>query len=146
MLLREGVVGERLLNRAFHKLGRRRKSQTAQLLDHADGLLPGRREVLAGVDYFEHRGNLAHLGRGHVAEDIAVPMHDAALPRRLGEELSGAFGKPHAGVGDDQPDPMKAAALEMLEEPAPAGLVFFGAFADAKNLPITLAVHRDRHQ
>src|SRR5262249_9411786 len=32
VFLREGVVGKRLLNRAFHKLGRRRKSQAAQLL------------------------------------------------------------------------------------------------------------------
>jgi hypothetical protein len=94
VFLREGVVGKCLLNRAFHKLGR--KSQAAQLLDHSDSLLPGCYEVLAGTDRFQHRGNLAHLRRGHVAEDVAVPMHDAALPRRLGEELSGAFEKPHA--------------------------------------------------
>jgi hypothetical protein len=47
--------GERLLNRLFHKLGRRRKPQTAQVLDHWDSLLPGRYKVLAGVDRFEHR-------------------------------------------------------------------------------------------
>ncbi len=69
----------------------------------------------------EHRGNLAHPGRGHVAEDVAVPMHDAPLPSHLVEELGSAFGKPDASVGDDQPDTMQAATPEMLEEPAPAG-------------------------
>jgi hypothetical protein len=38
------------------------------------------------------------------------------------------------------------AFLEMLEEAAPACLVLLGAFADAENLPITLAIHPDRHQ
>ena len=32
MFLREGVVGKRLLDRRFHKLGRRRQPQAAQLL------------------------------------------------------------------------------------------------------------------
>src|SRR5215831_6011769 len=72
--------------------------------------------------------------------------NDAALPRRLGEELDDAFGEPHTGVGDDQPDAMEAAALEVLEERAPACLVLFGPFADTENLPITLAIHGDRHQ
>src|SRR4029434_512075 len=47
---------------------------------------------------------------------------------------------------DDQPDRAQTALLEMLEEPAPARLVLLGPLADAENLPITLAVHRDRHQ
>ena len=34
----------------------------------------------------------------------------------------------------------------MLEEAAPARFVLLGAFADAENLPITLAIHPDRHQ
>ena len=42
-----------------------------------------------------------------------------------------------------RPEP---ASLEMFEEGAPARLVLLGAFADAENLPITLAVHTDRHQ
>ena len=33
-------------------------------------LVPGRYEILAGVDRFQHRGNLTHLGRRHVAEDV----------------------------------------------------------------------------
>ena len=56
-------------------------------------------------------------------------MHDVGLPRRLGEELSGAFGKPDAGVGDDQRDAIQPAALEMLKEPAAACLVLLGTFA-----------------
>ena len=42
--------------------------------------------------------------------------------------------------------PFEAALLEVLEERAPARLVLLGALADAENLPITLAVHADRHQ
>jgi hypothetical protein len=46
-------------------------------------LEPCCREVLAGVDRLEHGRNLPHLGRGHVAEDVAVPVHDAPLPSSL---------------------------------------------------------------
>ena len=44
-----------------------------------DRLLPGRFDVLAGVDHLEHRRDLAHVGRGHLAENIAVPMHDGVV-------------------------------------------------------------------
>src|SRR6516165_10563468 len=54
VFLREAIVGKRLLNRRFHKLGRRRQPQATQLLDHSDSLLPGRHKVLAGVDRFQH--------------------------------------------------------------------------------------------
>jgi hypothetical protein len=67
-------------------------------------------------------------------------MHDAALPSRLGKELGGALGQPHAGVGDDQLDAMETAALEVLEERAPACLVLFGPFADAES---PSGYHRD---
>jgi hypothetical protein len=70
----------------------------------------------------------------------------AALPRRFWEELRGALRQPHTGIGYDQPDTLEAATLELLEEAAPARLVFLGPFADAENLPITFAVHADRHQ
>jgi catechol 2,3-dioxygenase-like lactoylglutathione lyase family enzyme len=76
----------------------------------------------------------------HVAEDIAVPMYDTPSPSRLREELGGAFGKPHAGVGDDQPDALEATFFEVLEKVAPAGFVLLGTFADAENLPVTLAI------
>src|SRR5262245_24499408 len=72
--------------------------------------------------------------------------HDAPLPGRLGEELRSALAEPQAGIRDDQPDAGQAALLELLEERAPARLVLFGALADAENLPITLAVHANRHQ
>jgi hypothetical protein len=63
---------------------------------------------------FEHRRDLPHLGRGHVAEDVAVPMNHAPLPSSVSEELGGAFGKPEAGVGDDQPHAGEPASFEML--------------------------------
>ena len=49
-----------------------------QLLDHSDGLLARCGDVLAGVDRLEHGRDLAHLRRGHVAEDVAVLFRTAA--------------------------------------------------------------------
>jgi hypothetical protein len=37
-----------------------------------------------------------------------------------GKNSAAPFGEPAAGVGDDQPDATETAALEMLEETAPA--------------------------
>ncbi len=98
------------------------------------------------MDRLEHGRDLPHLGRGHVAEDVAVPVHDAALPGRIGEELRSALGEPEACIRDDQSDPCEAALFEVLEERAPARFVLFGTLADAKNLPITLVVHTNRHE
>ena len=122
VLLREGVVGERLLDRRLDEVGSPGQPQRAQLLDHSDDLFACGHDVLARVDRLEHRRDLPHLGRGHVAEDVAVPVHDAALPGGLGEELGGTLGKPQAGVRDDQPDTAQTALLEMTKERAPARL------------------------
>src|SRR5262245_11355437 len=50
MLLREGVIAERLLDRRFHKFGGAAQTQATQLLDYTDGLLARCREVLARVN------------------------------------------------------------------------------------------------
>src|SRR5262245_47819772 len=97
VLLREGVVGECFLDRRFHQLGGAAQAHATQLLDHSVGLIACCREVLAGVDRLEHGRNLPHLGRGHVAEDVAVPVHDVPLPSSLYKEFRGALGKPNAG-------------------------------------------------
>jgi hypothetical protein len=67
-----------------------------------------------------------------VAEDVAVPVHDAALPGRLGEELGRALGEPQAGIRDNQPQAGEPALLEVLEERAPARFVLLGALSDAE--------------
>jgi hypothetical protein len=69
-----------------------------------------------------------------VAEDVAAPMNHAPLPGR--KELGGAFGKPEAGVADNQRHASEPASFEMLEEGAPPRLVLLGALADAGNLPV----------
>jgi hypothetical protein len=63
-----------------------------------------RREIFLGMDGLEHQGDLAQLASRHVAEDVAVKMHHAALPARIGEELSDALDQAHAGIGDNQLD------------------------------------------
>jgi len=68
------------------------------------------------------------------------------LPGGLWKELCGALGKPNAGIRGDQPDTLQPAFFEMLEERAPASLVFLCPLANAENLPITALVHADRNQ
>src|SRR5262245_22658848 len=104
------------------------------------------RDVLAGMDRLEHGRDLPHLGRGHVTEDVAVPLRDAPLPGRIRKELSGALGQPNAGIRGDQPDTLQPAVLEMLEERAPATLVLLRPLANAENFPITALVYADRNQ
>src|SRR5262245_15374990 len=53
VLLREGVVGECLLDRRFHQLGGPGEAHATQLLDHSDSLLARCRDVLACVDRLE---------------------------------------------------------------------------------------------
>ena len=55
----------------------RGETQAVQLLDHWDSLVTGRPDVLAGTDRLEHRRDLAHLGRRHLAEDVGSdpPAH-----------------------------------------------------------------------
>jgi hypothetical protein len=98
------------------------------------------------MDGLEHQGHLAQLAGRHVAEDVAVEVHHAALPARLGEVLGRALDQAHAGIGDDQLDAAQAAPLEMGQEGAPAGLVLLGALDDAEDLAIAVGVDRDRHQ
>jgi hypothetical protein len=81
MLLWEGVVGERLLDRHFHQLGGAAQAKPMQLFGHSDGLLARCGDVLAGVDRLEHGRDLPHLGRGHMAEDVAVPVHDGVVEK-----------------------------------------------------------------
>jgi len=72
---------ECLLDCRFHQLGGAAQAQATQLLDHSDGLLVCCREVLAGVDCLEHGCDLPHLGRGHVTEDVALPVDDGAVEK-----------------------------------------------------------------
>ena len=49
-------------------------------------------------------------------------------------------------VSNHQLDPIQATAAEPLEEADPAGFVLFHAFGGAKNLTVSVLIHRDRHQ
>jgi hypothetical protein len=52
------------------------------------------------MDRLEHCRDLPDLGRGHVAEEVAIPMYDTPLPPGLREELGGALGKPQTCIRD----------------------------------------------
>jgi hypothetical protein len=66
-----------------------------------------------------------------MTEDVAVPIKDtASLPSglwKISPERSYL-------IGDDEPNVLKPAFLEMLEEGAPTALVLLRSFADAQNL------------
>ena len=50
----------------------------------------GRRHGV-GMDGLEQQHHLAQLAGRHMAEDVAIEMHHAALPEGLGEEFCGAL-------------------------------------------------------
>jgi hypothetical protein len=60
------------------------------------------------------RGHLAQFAGRHVTEDVAVKMHHAALPARLGEVLGGTLHQAHAGIGHDQLDTLQSTAACIL--------------------------------
>ena len=75
--------------------------------------------------------HLADLGRRHVAEDIPVEMHHAALPSRLWQVLSRALHQAAAGIRNDQPHALEAAIDEVSQKRRCTGLVLLVALADA---------------
>ena len=75
-----------------------------------------------------------------MAEDIPVEMQEAALPARLGQVLGDALDQAAARVRGDQLDAGEPAIDQVTGERRPAGLVLFGAFADAEDLAITSCV------
>src|SRR3974377_2345521 len=109
-------------------------------------LLARCRNILTGVDGLEHSRDLPPLGRRHMTEDVAVPMHDAALPSRLGKELSRTLGKAETSIRDDQPNAFEPPLFEVLEECATARLVLLGTLADTKYLSVSIVVDADRDQ
>lgn len=51
-----------------------------ELADHRCRLLSGGPMAFLGMDRLQHQGYLPDLCGGHMAEDVAVPVDDAALP------------------------------------------------------------------
>jgi hypothetical protein len=60
-----------------------------------------------------HGRHLPHLGRGHVTEDGAVPVHDAPLPGRIRKELN-----PHVVDVDCLAEDVAALAERWSRQPA----------------------------
>jgi hypothetical protein len=96
------VVGQGLGHAPLDQIGRRVHLGGAQVVDDRSRLPIGRVPALLGMDSLEHMAHLADLGRRHVAEDIPVEMHHAALPSRLWQVLSRALHQAAAGIRNDQ--------------------------------------------
>ena len=69
----------------------------------------GGRSILLRMNGFEHVTYVTDLRCRHMAEDIPVKMHHAALPASLGEIIRDALDEPAAGVGDDELHALQAA-------------------------------------
>ena len=136
----KGVVGQRFGHAALDQIGRRVHPGGAQVVDDRSRLSVGRVSALLGMDGLEHMAHLADLGRRHVAEDVPIKMHHAALPASVGQVLGGALHQAAAGIGNDQLHALEAAIDQVTQKRRPAGLVLLGALADAQNLPKTLRV------
>lgn len=60
-------------------------------------------------------GEVSHLGGRHMAEDIAVEMHHAALSAGLGKIVDDALDQAPASVEDDQSDSAEAPIGKMTQ-------------------------------
>jgi hypothetical protein len=91
---------------------------------------------------------MAHLtdpGRWHVAKDVAVEVHHAALVARL-QEIRDALDKAPAGVGNDQLHALQAAVDQVAQKRRPAGFVLLGALADPQDLAKYFRIDGGDHQ
>ena len=116
MDIRERIVGQCLLRRSVQRV--RLPCPSSAAADHRRSPRPfvGRGPALLGMDGLQHVADITNLRRRHVAEDVAVEMHHAALPAAPRQILRDTLGKPAAGVGNDQLD-----ALEARDRPDGAG-------------------------
>src|SRR6516165_3804513 len=107
MNIRKSVVTQRLLHAAFDEIGGCGHPRGAQIRDDRAGLVVGSLTALLGMDGLEHMADLANLRRRHMAEDIAIKVHHAALPAGFRQILRGTLDKTAAGIGNDQPHALR---------------------------------------
>ena len=98
----EGVIGQRLLHAPLDKIGRGVHPGSAQIVDDRPCLSVGRITAFLRMDGFEHVAHLADLCRWHMAEDVSIKMHHAALPLGFRQVLRGTLHQAAAGIRDDQ--------------------------------------------
>ena len=96
--------------------------------------------ICLSMNSFEHMGHLAHLARWHMTEYVAVEMHHAALPARIGQIVGNALNQPTAGIRDDQLNASQAPIDKVTKERGPTGPVFLGSLTNAQNLPIAVFI------
>ena len=88
----------------------------------------------------ENRGNLAHLARGHVAEDVAVPMHDdvveeAASTSPGGTPARSGVAKGFTGTIEQRRSARRAAASQRLSDATEFSCLRGRGGLPAKSLP-----------
>ena len=98
------------------------------------------------MNCLEHRHHLAKMFPRTHGENISIPVHNAALPFGLREEIADDFIQPQTFIRNDQPHSFESTLFQVTQEVAPGFLVFTAAFGHAKDFVVSLVVHSDRNQ
>jgi len=98
MFRREIVVGQRAgdsVGENLHRFGESAAPCLSQRFDFSERGLA----ALLRVNRFERRCKRAFVAVRHFCQHVAVEVHRASLPARLGKHLSKSLHKPQTGVG-----------------------------------------------
>lgn len=102
--------------------------------------------ALLGVNGLEHFGHQLYFGARRHGEHIPIEMNRAALVFGFRKHFSHGLQHPQALVANDQLYAIQTAATLPLEEAYPASLILFHALSSAKNLTVSVFIHRNRQQ
>jgi hypothetical protein len=99
-----------------------------------------------GEDGTDHGGDRGALLGCRVAQEVAGPVHAAALETRV-EDAPGGRAQALVVIGDDQIDAAQTAIGQRAEEPGPEDLGLRGTRGDAQDLAPAVGVdgHGDYH-
>src|SRR5690242_10541079 len=79
----KGIVRQRLVNSLLDEIGRLAHLAGAQFGDDCIGLFFGSVPAFLRMNGLKHMANFPNLGRGDMAKDVPVEMHDTPLPASL---------------------------------------------------------------
>jgi hypothetical protein len=112
VLRRHGIVTQRLSDAVLDDLGGLGQLHRPQLFNDQASLLLRRFGIFLGLDGLQHRCYFLHLADWHRRPDVAVEVHHAALPLRLGIEVAEVLDQPKALVRHEELDALQLAVLQ----------------------------------
>jgi len=144
-LLGKRVVRQGLRHGRLHQPRRLAEPHAVELSDDLAGLAPSRFQIFSWAWMALSSNATSQLAGPHVAEDVAIEMHHAALPPGLGTELGGTLATtPHASEMISF-TPARPRPLRWLRKALPPALSSFAPSTIPSNLAVALIIDRDRH-